>query len=150
MIAWIVKHKKKLILLLDVLLIPAAILCERLSDLMLATEGECQWFRYGIRCLTCGGTHFVNYILNGRIIEAFQQNQLLFFVLVFLLLSLLFLNLFVLFDLRFAKKALRGLYSIPTAVIAIYAPVLFLIVRNIPFIHRLIRLVSYLVQTYLL
>ena len=68
---------------MDVLLIPAGIICEKLTDNMLAVDDPCMWTLAGGKCATCGGTHFVNSLMNGHIIEAFHHNEYLFLLTVY-------------------------------------------------------------------
>ncbi len=112
------KNRRWYLLAMDVLLIPTAFFFEWLSGVMLAAEKPCRWTLVGAQCGTCGGTHFVNSLLNGRITEAFHYNEFLFFCMIFLVISYILLHLWFFFDAAFAKKMLRYMYSIPTAVIA--------------------------------
>ena len=50
------KTKKYLILIADILIIPALILCERLTDFMLSRSNPCPWTLFGGKCVSCGGT----------------------------------------------------------------------------------------------
>ena len=127
------QNKKRFwILLSDGLLIPFLFLCEWLSDMMLATTSTCAWTLLGGKCLTCGGTHFVNSFLNFRFIEAWQHNEFLFLIAVVLAVSLIMLNLYLLFDLKFAKAVLKKIYNIPVLIISISMMFVFILIRNIP------------------
>ncbi len=130
-------HYKKILIVGDLMLIPAWIFCEWLSDRMLATNSLCVWARIGGKCVTCGGTHFVNSLLNFQFAEAWQHNEFLFILALYLVISLLLLNLYLLFDSAFAKKALRLLYNIPALILWLAGLILFLLVRNIPLWERL-------------
>ena len=126
------KHYKKIIILsCDVILVPLLILCRYLSGVMLEMEGTCFMTLFGGKCITCGGTHFVRDLLSFRFADAFFDNQFLFACAVFLAVSLVFLNLFMLFELRFAKRALRCMYSIPALIVFGACMVAFLVVRNL-------------------
>lgn len=132
MIAWIRNHKKLLILLFDALLVPLVMLCKPLSDYMLRTGEDCVWVKFGGKCVTCGGTHFVNSLLSGDFAAAFGYNQYLFFATLFLAVSLVLFNLYMLFDLPLALRALKLMYNIPVLILACVALILFLVLRNIP------------------
>ena len=130
--AFLKTHYKKLILLsCDLLCVLGALLCGPLSEAMLqGAHSSCLWEMMGFACLTCGGTHFVNDLFAGRIGMAFMDNQLLFAATVYLALSLLLLNLQVLFDLAFAKRMLRRMYNIPMLIVWCAGTLIFLILRN--------------------
>lgn len=125
-------HRNKIwALLCDALCVVAAVIARPLSAYMLQKGGQaCIWNLQGVRCLSCGGTHFVYDLLSGRVWQAFSDNQLLFVLTVFLLVTLIMLNLWLLFDLAFAKKALKWMYHIPTLIIFLLGAIVFVIWRN--------------------
>ncbi len=132
-------YKKIIVLASDVLCVLAALICAPLSRILLEhTNNTCFWEVMGGKCATCGGTHFVNDFLSGRFAAAFMDNQLLFCMTVYLLATLLVLNLYWLFDLAFAKKILKVMYNIPVLIIFGVALLAFLIWRNIPLITNLV------------
>ena len=130
MISWIRKHKKGLLLAGHLLAVPAALFLRYLSEQMLKTSTICPWQRLGAKCPTCGGTHFVNALFSGNLSAALEHNAFLFLLTLFLGVSLVFVDLAVLFDLTFAKKALQKMYTIPVLIIFGVLLVLFLILRN--------------------
>ena len=98
-------HYKKIIILgIDVLCVIAAVLARPMSEWMLTSDSACAWTLWGGQCLTCGGTHFVNDLTSFRIIAAFMDNQFLFILTLYFLVTMVMLNLMMLFDLAFAKK----------------------------------------------
>ena len=123
-----------LVIAVDVALVPGLIYCRWLSEQMLATESRCLLLQFNGQCLSCGGTHFVRDLLYGRIFDAFMDNQFFFICTAFLFVSLIAVNLWVLFKLEFAKKMLKYMYSIPTLIITFLILVLFLVLRNIQMI----------------
>ena len=127
---WICKHKKALLGAAHLLIIPGALFFRFLSGQMLAVTTVCSWQRIGAKCPTCGGTHFVNALLSGRIWEALQHNAFLFLLTLFLGVSWIFLDLAVFGDVAFAKKALQRLYTIRTPVYWGVLMVLFVLLRN--------------------
>lgn len=128
--AWICKHKKLILLACHLLALPAAWLVHRLSEQMLRTNTVCSWLRIGAKCPTCGGTHFVNALLQGDLTAALEHNAFLFLLALFFAVSLILLDLAVWLELPFAKKVLRKLYTYSTLVFFCVLLVLFVILRN--------------------
>ena len=146
------KHYKKLIILpCDLMCILSACICGPLSGALLQnTNRACAWTLLGFECLTCGGTHFVNDLFAGRIGAAFMDNQLLFCITVYLALSMIFLNLFMLFDLAFAKKVLKWMYNIPVLIVFCVSLIVFLVARNwaaaIALVQRLMDMAQHMAE----
>ena len=140
------KHYKKIIAFsADALTLIGAIVGRFLSAYLLTDpnpDSVCYWWRIGGKCITCGGTHFVREFFSGHFAEAFGHNQLLFICAIYFLISLVFLNLFLLWDVKFAKSALLIMYNIPTAVLFVVGVFVFLISRNIPLFIRIAEIVS--------
>ena len=132
-----------LILLCDALILPGMFLCHWLTDRMLSVSTTCTWTLLGGKCLTCGGTHFVNEITQLHIWEAFQQNEFLFFVALYALVTLVMLNLWILFRLRFCGRVLRYMYSVPVIITGVGLTILFLVIRNIPTAISIVRIILY-------
>lgn len=139
--------KKYYLIAGDVLVIPALFLIERLSRLMLSTSSECGMLRLGGKCITCGGTHFVNTFLNFKFIEAFQHNEFLFVLSVFLGVCFILWNLDWLFGIGWAKKLLKKFISIPSLIIWCALMLAFFFARNIPLFTRIARFISYWLST---
>lgn len=133
------KKSSVVLLIFDIAAIPVLFLLEKLSDLMLSQPKECPMVTLGGKCVTCGGTHFVNSLLNFRLGEAFSHNQFLFVLSVFLLISFVLLNLYLLFGFKRVKTVLQKLYSIPSLVIWLSAMLIFFFVRNIPLLELIIK-----------
>lgn len=119
-----------IIIALDVLYVPLAVICRGVSEAMLERGGVCAWTLAGIQCFTCGGTHFVNDLLSFRIVDAMIDNPLLFVIAVYLLVTLVALNLYLLFDLKFARRMLRLMYNLPVLIAFVIAAGVFFFVRN--------------------
>jgi hypothetical protein len=134
------KYRKLLMLLGDGLVAAGAFLAERLSGWMLMLDKPCDWTRIGAQCGTCGGTRCVSNFLHGNFAEAFALNPFVFLCGVYALVSLLLLNLYILFDWEFAWKALKKMYNLVTFFIALGGYVVFTIIRNIPFIIQVLEL----------
>jgi len=98
---------------------------------MLAGDGECPWLLLGGKCITCGGTHFVNALTGGRIAEAFGHNPFLFLLTVFFAVSWVLLHLHWLWEKPVAKCALQGMYSYRVLLVWIFGMVAFFFLRNL-------------------
>lgn len=133
-----VKNSKMLLLVCDIFILPVMFFCRWLSSVMLTgIKSECIWTLIGGKCITCGGTHFVNSLLNGKIIEAFFYNQYLFILLVFLIISYFLLHTYLFFKIDFAKKILKRFFSIHSLIFWCVFLLVFLVIRNIPVISFL-------------
>lgn len=143
----ILNFKKYILISFDILLIPLCFFCQWLSTQMLKTDGVCMWTLLGGQCITCGGTHFVNTLLSGKIIEAFHHNELLFIFTVILFISWILLHLCWLGNSAFAKNILLKIYSIPGLIIASGSTLIFLLIRNIPTFVNLTKLVIYVLNS---
>lgn len=134
--------KKRLLLIGDIALIPGLLLCRLLTALMLSQETECLWLKFGGKCITCGGTHFVHCLVRGELQAAFWHNQFLFVLTVCLLLSYILLHLHWLGNVPFAGKVLRRVYSIPGLIVACAAMLGFFFARNIAVFQRVFQLLT--------
>ncbi|MBQ8605649.1 MAG: DUF2752 domain-containing protein [Clostridia bacterium] len=146
MVKFLKKHKKIIIVICDVLFVPFLFCCHLLTDYMLTLPPSCSFVRFGGKCITCGGTHFVNYITSFRIAEAFEQNQFLFVLSIYFGISIIFLNLYLLFNNSFAKKALLKMYNIPVLIIILSVMGVFFIVRNIPMFTGMGKLIMHMLK----
>lgn len=132
MFAWLKKQHNIWLILANVMIVPGIFLCRWLTENMLASDNPCIWTLLGGQCITCGGTHFVNDLSNFRILTAWEDNPFLFILTVFLLISVIALDLWLLAGVDFCKKLLKVMYNIPSLILWIVAALLFLILRNIP------------------
>lgn len=140
------------VIAMDLLFVPAFFLCRLLTQQMLELEAPCQWTLWGLQCATCGGTHCVQSFVHFDFAEAFSQNQLVFLFIILALVALVLLNLAFLFRIHWAQKAVRYLFSIPTVFILLGTSAIFILVRNLPQLIRmllqaidlLLKLVNYL------
>lgn len=136
------KHYKKLIIFpLDFFILAGFIICRPISGLMLSVESECTWKLFGMQCATCGGTHFVNDFTSFRFIDAFFDHPYFFVLTLYVIVSLIFLNLFMIFNKPFAAKVLRYMYNLYFAAAAVLALALFTFVRNLPAIIEIVPLI---------
>ena len=147
MFRFIKKHPRLCMLLADATWIPLWIGFYFLSDYLLTnTDSVCDWTRWGGQCLTCGGTHFVKEFLSFHFAEAWEQNELLFFIAIYTLLTLLVVNLLVVFRWRFAKTILKCMYNIPVLILFIAGAIVFFLVRNVPAVFKWIDFINYKVD----
>ena len=130
--AFFIKHKKKLVIALDILLIPIMILCRLSTDGMLSQDHPCPWTYVGAQCGSCGGTRCVNHFFSGDIIGAFQLNPFVVICIFYLIFTVVLLNLLVFTKLTWPEKVLRKMYGIPALIISLSGYFLFTILRNIP------------------
>lgn len=135
-----------LLLLADASVIPGCLLCKWLTEQMLSTTRPCAWSYFGGRCVSCGGTHFVNTLVQGKLGEAFMHNQLFFVMGIVLVLSWVLFHVAVIFQAKFAKKILKAVYSIPGLIVTGVSVVLFVILRNIPLFVRIGQMVIQLIN----
>ena len=130
--AFLKKYQWPLVLIAgDILLIIGGFLCRWLSGRMLESDTVCLFLLLGGKCITCGGTHFVQSLLSGQFIEAFHHNEFLFVSTAYLALSLVLLHPWLLFGARWAKKLLRWMYNLPTLILFLAGMTVFGIVRNL-------------------
>ena len=125
------KYKWPILIGADVLLVMGCILGRWLSGRMLESDTVCLFLLLGGKCLTCGGTHFVQSLLHGQLLDAWHHNEFLFINTAYVALSLVPLHLWVLWGIRWAKKLLRWMYSIPTLILFVGGMFLVLILRNL-------------------
>ena len=134
-------YKRLAVLTVDVLLIPLVFFFKWLSGVMLSRPNECPMVTLGGKCVTCGGTHFVQSILSFRIYDALCYNPFLFALSLFLLVSFALLNVYLLFGALNVKKLLLKLYSIPSLIIWLSAMFIFFLVRNVPLFVKIFNLI---------
>ena len=132
---FISKHKKKLTLLLDVLLILILVGSRFLTDYLVTTNEPCDWTLVGAQCGTCGGTRCINHLLNGDIIGAFQLNPYIFLALIYLLVGLILLHIFVFGGKQWAWSVLEKMFSLQAFFVALGLYFLFLILRNLDWLR---------------
>ena len=143
MIEFIVKYKKKLTVLLDVLVAVLTVAGRFLTDYLLTFTNEpCDWTLVGAQCGTCGGTRCVNHILHGDIIGAFQLNPYVFLLLVYLLVALVLLNVYVFAKKQWAGNVLKKMFCLRAVIIILSAYFLFIILRNLNWIRALITVLG--------
>lgn len=138
----LLEHKKILLLAADLLLIPALLFFRWYSGYMLSTDSVCSWTLLGGKCVTCGGTHFVNALLHGRVAEAFSHNSFLFLLTIFVLVSYILLHLSWLWEVPFAKKCLSRVYSTPGLIVGLSIMLVFFFCRNIPAFVRVYEILT--------
>lgn len=126
-----------LILLLDALILPGGCFCKWLTERMLAGGKPCTWAAVGIQCGTCGGTHCVQSFFSGDILSAFTWNPMVFFGILYVIATLVLLNLAFVFRRERPKTWLRNMYSVTALVTGVGVMMIFTYMRNAPLIARL-------------
>ena len=135
------KHYQRiLIIVADLLLLPLPFWFKHLSAQMLASGDVCSWTLIGAECGTCGGTRCVSAFLAGDLWQAFLFNHPIFLAILLAIVTVLLLNLWLLFKLKFAKKALRKIYGLFPFLAFMGFWTLYTILRNIPFLIKLTML----------
>ena len=130
--AFLKKYQWPLLLIAgDILLVIGGFLCRWLSGRMLESDTVCLFLLLGGKCITCGGTHFVQSLLHGQLMDAWHHNEFLFINTAYLALSLVLLHPWLLFGAKWAKKLLRWMYNIPTLILFLSGMTVFGIVRNL-------------------
>jgi hypothetical protein len=79
-------------------------------------------------------------------VEAWHHNEFLFVLSAILAASILLLNLYWVFDLKWAKVVLKKIYNIPVLIISVLVMLLFLFVRNIPAFINVGKLILMLIE----
>ena len=100
--------------------------------LMYAFGRPCNWERVGARCATCGGTHCIEFFLQGNFAEAFSRNQMVFCWILYGILTVLLLNLRYFCKQLWAERVLRHMYSLRSFFVALAVYLLFTLFRNLP------------------
>lgn len=84
----------------------------------------------------------MDYFLNGDFAEAFRMNQMVFVLIILSVIIFSLINFSVLFDIAFAKKALKKIFSIPGLIISLALLVVFYAGRNVDNVIAIIKLVA--------
>lgn len=136
------KYAKLLVIGMDLLVLPGIFFCRWLAAFMIGNGKPCSWTLVGAQCGTCGGTRCVSNLLQGNFAEAFALNPFVFAGAVYLAVTAVLLNLYALFGVKWAQKLLLKMYSLRALIVASVLFVLFVLVRNIPFLVGLFEAVS--------
>jgi hypothetical protein len=124
--------KKTLVIFLDFLFIFLSVFSGKITSLMMENLEGCEAFeKFGIKCLTCGGTRCVNALANGRIKEAFLYNSFVPVALAFLLFVLVMMNASWIFNVEKSENLLKKLCDVKFAVFASVLILLYIVLRNV-------------------
>ena len=123
-------YNKKILILCDLLAIPATLFCRWLTGAMLATESPCLWTLFGFQCATCGGTHFASSLLHGRIGQAWHHNEFLFLLAILAVVVWVLVHLHLLCRAQWAGRVLRRVFSFPAVILLLAGTGVFLLIRN--------------------
>ncbi|MBO7253821.1 MAG: DUF2752 domain-containing protein [Clostridia bacterium] len=126
------KWKKPLVLFLDFLFVFLSVFSGKITSLMMENLEGCKMYeKFGIKCLTCGGTRCVNAIANGKIKEAFLYNSFVPVALILIFLVLLLMNVSWIFDIQRVENVLKKLCCIKTVVICCSFVLIYMLFRNL-------------------
>lgn len=137
--------KRIWLLIADALLLPGGFACWWLSGVMLSYESVCSMVALGGKCITCGGTHFVQALLGGDIVGALHHNVFLFAAVVYLLIGYLLLHAAWLGNWSFAQTVLKRMFSIPALIVWGALLVVFAVWRAAPAVATVTRFLSRLI-----
>ena len=140
--SFFVKYKKNLVILLDILLIPMMLGCKLVTGGMLTQDHPCSWTYVGAQCGSCGGTRCVNHLFSGDILGAIELNPFVVLCVLYLLFTVVVLNLLVFTKLNWPGKWLRKMYGMGALIISLSGYMLFTVLRNIPWLIALITVLN--------
>lgn len=127
------------VIALDFMVIPGIVICKWLLRTMLAEGKPCRWTLVGAKCATCGGTHCVQSFLQGHFWDSFIWNPMVFCWILYGIVTGVLLNLCFVCNQRWAKSALKGMYSLTAFFVALGVYLLFTLIRNLPLLLELIH-----------
>jgi len=126
------KWKKPLVFFLDFSFVFLSVFSGKITTLMMENLEGCKMYeKFGIKCLTCGGTRCVNAIANGKIKEAFLYNSFVPVALILIFLVLLMMNAGWIFGVERVDNILKKLCSIKTVVICCSFVLIYMLLRNL-------------------
>ena len=134
MIGWLRKHPVPAVVLMDLLILPGAWLGKIAVELLFRRGKPCLWTLFGAQCGACGGTHCVQSFLQGRFLEAFRWNPLVFCWILFAIATVILLNAAVLLRQRWAGKTLSVMWSMEAFFVIVGSYLHFTFWRNVPVI----------------
>ncbi len=126
------KWKKPLVLFLDFSFVFLSVFSGKITSLMMENLEGCKMYeKFGIKCLTCGGTRCVNALSNGKIKEAFLYNSFVPVALILIFIVLILMNGSWIFGIERIDNVLKKLCSIKTVVICCSFVFLYMLLRNL-------------------
>lgn len=123
--------KKKAVLLLDAVLLIAAVLAGPMAKWMLWALPDCALARVGVMCPSCGGTRCVRAFFSAEFGAAFRFNPFFFVLIWYLAGALVLLNVGVLLKVNWAEKTARAMTGGTAVIVAAITFALFGLVRNL-------------------
>ncbi len=100
---WFTK-KRIAILITDAVLLILAFNVKSIALLMGQNQPRCGFEQMGIICPSCGSTSCIYRLAKGDFVSAFLFNPMLFIILLYFGVVMVMLNLWCLFNLKFAEK----------------------------------------------
>ena len=122
-------NKRCAILILDGALLLFCLLVPFLTDFMRSYLPSCLLAAYRLPCPSCGGTRCVESFFALDFVSSFLYHPYIFCMILYGIAVVLMLNLYCLWDLNFAKKALRYMCHYKTIIILAAGYMLFGILR---------------------
>ena len=120
---------KKLVIILDSILIGAALASRWVISAMLQWIPSCPFLKMGVLCPACGGTRCVHLLIHGDIWGSFQMNPYIFLSFLFAGFLMVLLHCAAIFNR--GEKLLKTLARPATVIIWAVGFVLFGILRNL-------------------
>ncbi len=123
--------RKRGILILDSVILLAAILAFPLGKMLLDLPFDCYVQSIGYLCPACGGTRAVLLLLRGDVLGAVSMNAYFMVTGLIMALGVVFLHFSCFTDIIFFRKISRGLFHPYTAIVLAIGFLLFGFFRNI-------------------
>lgn len=118
------------LIILDICTVLALVFAPFVSNVMLLYLPDCWVARHGFLCPACGTTRCVNALFDGKIYKALTLNPISFFLIIYLAVLILLLNITLISNVKPIKKIVKGMVH-PIAVICFaIAFAVFGILRN--------------------
>lgn len=122
--------KRKVVLLLDGVLLVAVTLAVPMAKWMLWALPDCALAKVGVLCPSCGGTRCVRAFFSGEFGAAFSFNPFFFVLIWYLAAALVLLNVGVLLKVKWAERVARVMTGGTAVIIAAITFAIFGVVRN--------------------
>lgn len=124
---------KKALLFIDIAAVAVMILLPIIAAKLLDGSGrQCSFVEnFGFFCPSCGGTRCVFNFFSGRFVTAFRFNPYIFLSIIYVLCSVLFLNIKILLKNKIAEKAFSVMTDYRAVVVWSAGFMAFGILRNI-------------------
>ncbi len=102
-----------------------------LSEIMFKYLPDCIYATMGFACSACGATHCVNYLAGGNISAAIRANVYIFFIIVYLAVLIVFLNLSLIKNFSLADRIVAFMTNYKMIIVLAAFAGVFTIIRNL-------------------